>query len=218
MATETHDEDQHMRFEDYENCERCPELYKLRTQIVWGFGNEQCDILFIGEGPGENEDLDGKPFVGEAGRFLSDFLEQAEIPRSEVYLTNTVLCRPTRPGTSKDLTNRPPTPVEVASCLPRLHKEIIKIDPVIIVALGDVAASALYGKKLGIKKFQGTVLDINIRTPNDLVLTYAMMPVFHPSYLLRTQSRTDMYETVKNLRRVKRVADRYKATLVRNTL
>lgn len=204
-----------MIYEPYENCTLCPDLCKMRTQMVWGFGNEECDIMLVGEGPGREEDLYGKPFIGASGQLLDQLLENSDLARSELYTTNTVLCRPTRPGSQDDLVNRPPTALEVKNCLPRLLKEVIALDPVIIVALGDVAATALRGKKMGIKKTRGSVVDIDIHTDNGLTLTYAMMPIFHPSYLLRTRSEEDIYHTVKDLRRVKGLVDRYKTVVTR---
>lgn len=201
-----------MRFDDYENCEQCQDLRKLRTNIVWGFGNEHCSIMFVGEGPGREEDIQGKPFVGESGIFLEQLLEEVKLARSEIYITNTVLCRPTRPGSENNLVNRDPTALEVSNCLPRLHREIVAIDPIMIVSLGAVPASALRGKKVGIKKARGSIIDIKIRTGNDVILTYALMPVFHPSYLLRTHSEEDIVQTVRDIRTAKAVVDRYKKT------
>jgi DNA polymerase len=202
-----------MNFPDYVDCRLCPDLHKLRTQIVWGHGYEQADIMFIAEGPGEREDIEGVPFRGQAGALLDDFMQEAGIDREETYISNTVLCRPTRPGSQNKLVNRPPTAVEISNCLPRLLKEIAAIDPIIIVALGDVAASALYGKKLGLKKSRGTVFDIQIRTDNDIVLTYAMIPTFHPAYLLRTRSQDEMYLSLKDMELAKDVVNRYKMNL-----
>ena len=202
---------------DYENCERCPNLCKLRSQIVWGTGNEDCDIMLVGEGPGREEDERGKPFVGASGQFLDQFLEEAGLVRSEVYITNTVLCRPTNPAGDGTLSNRPPTKDEISNCQKRLQDEIVSIDPIVIVALGDVAATALRGKKLGIKKTRGKLVDIRIKTDNGIILTYAMIPVFHPSYLLRTRSEQDMFQTVNDLKRTKNLVERYKAIYTRES-
>lgn len=215
MAYSTEDDVSQMIHKEYENCERCPDLCKLRTQVVWGYGNERCDIMLVGEAPGREEDLQGKPFIGAAGQFLDQFLEQAGLVRSEVYITNAVMCRPTRPSSDGGFANRPPTSVEVANCRERLHREIIAVDPIVIVALGDVAATALRGKKTGIKKARGNIVDITIKTSNNLVLSYAMLPVFHPAYLLRTRSEEDMYHTVSDLRRAKELVDRFKSVAAR---
>jgi len=113
--------------------------------------------MFIAEGPGEHEDAEGVPFRGESGILLDQLLEEAGIDREEVYITNSVLCRPTRPSAAgHGLVNRPPTKLEVENCLPRLRREILAINPKIVVSLGDVAASALVGKKLGIKTGEST--------------------------------------------------------------
>ena len=202
-----------MNFPDYADCRLCPDLYKLRNQIVWGHGYEQADIMIVAEGPGEQEDTEGVPFMGESGTLLDDFLKEAGIDREEIYISNTVLCRPTRPGNQNKLVNRPPTAVEIANCVPRLRREVAAIDPIIILALGDVAASALHGKKLGLKKSRGTVFDIQIRTENDIILTYAMIPTFHPSYLLRTRSQDEMYLSLKDMELAKDVVTRYKSNL-----
>ena len=203
-----------MKFDDYKDCTKCPDLYKLRTQIVWGYGNEQCDVMFIAEGPGEHEDAEGVPFRRESGILLDQLLEEAGIDREEVYITNSVLCRPTRPSAAgHGLVNRPPTKLEVENCLPRLRREILAINPKIVVSLGDVAASALVGKKLGIKKSRGKMLDVYIRTDNGVVVPYAVMPVFHPAYLLRTRSQEEIRRTVWDLRLVINVLSRYKASM-----
>ena len=206
-----------MIFDDYENCQECTDLYKLRSQIVWGHGNEDADLMFVAEGPGEREDIEGEPFKGESGVFLDQFLEQAGIDRENVYITNTVLCRPSRQSpTGHGLTNRPPTKDEIARCLPRLQREVVAIDPKVLVAIGDVAATALAGKRfnnVGIKKSRGKMTDIYIRTANGIVLTYAMIPIFHPSYLLRTRSQEEMANTVIDLQLAMAVVNRYKATV-----
>lgn len=203
-----------MRFDDYENCKKCPDLYKLRTQIVWGFGDEKCDLMFIAEGPGKEEDFQGIPFQGEAGHLLDELLTRAEIDREDLYITNSVLCRPTQPGaTLNSYINRKPSALEVANCLPRLKQEVLAIDPILIVALGEVAATALRGKKVGIKKSRGTLMDVTLRTNNDVELTYGMLPVLHPSYLLRTKSQDEIAATVFDLQLAKDIVLRYKAAL-----
>ena len=203
--------DNNVIFPEYEDCEKCEALYKLRTQMVWGTGNEKADIVFVAEGPGKDEDINGRPFVGQAGQFLDQFFDQAGIVRNEIYLTNTVLCRATRPHVEDGtLANRPPTSEEVGNCIDRLRREIVAVDPILVVALGATAATALYGKKLSITKARGTPVDISIRTDNDLIISYPMLPVFHPALMLRTRSQEQIGQTVEDLRLAKRVVDRYK--------
>lgn len=206
-----------MIFTDYENCQECPDLYKLRSQIVWGYGNENCDLMFVAEAPGEREDIEGEPFKGESGEFLDKFLEQAGIDRDDVYITNTILCRPCRQSpTGHGLVNRTPVKTEIESCLPRLQREVVAIDPLVVVAVGDVAATALAGKRfsnIGIKRSRGKMTDIYIRTANEIVVTYAMLPIFHPAYLLRTRSQEEMANTVIDLQLAMEVVNRYKATV-----
>jgi len=151
------------------DCTAC----KLRagcTQTVFGVGDEQADWLFVGEGPGADEDARGEPFVGQAGKLLDNMLLALKLKRgNQVYIANIVKCRP--PG------NRAPEPDEVASCLPYLKRQIALIKPKIIVALGKTAANALLGRDATLASLRGKAHDFE-GVP--LVITY------HPAYLLRT--------------------------------
>lgn len=151
------------------DCTAC----KLRagcTQTVFGVGDEKADWLFVGEGPGADEDALGEPFVGQAGKLLDNMLMAIKLQRGKnVYIGNIVKCRP--PG------NRTPEPDEIATCLPYLQRQIALIQPKIIVALGKTAATALLGRDATLGSLRGTVHDYH-GTP--LIITY------HPAYLLRT--------------------------------
>lgn len=151
------------------DCRAC----KLRagcTQTVFGVGDEQADWLFVGEGPGVEEDARGEPFVGQAGRLLDNMLAALKLKRgNDVYIGNVVKCRP--PG------NRTPEADEVASCLPYLQRQIELIQPKLIVALGKTAATALLGRDASLASLRGRLHDYR-GTP--LLITY------HPAYLLRS--------------------------------
>ena len=150
-------------------CTLCP-LHASRTQAVFGVGDEQADILFVGEGPGEEEDKLGEPFVGQAGKLLDNMLASIDLTRGKnVYIANVVKCRP--PG------NRNPEAGEAAACAPYLDRQIALIAPKLIVALGKVAATRLLGKEASIASLRGQSLEYQGRP---LLVTY------HPAYLLRS--------------------------------
>ncbi len=121
-------------YNSFKNCEKCG-LSKTRTQVVFGDGNIQSKVVFIGEAPGADEDAQGKPFVGRAGRYLNDVLKEVGLPRSEIYITNVVKCRPPE--------NRTPTLEEIQKCIPYLIKEIEILNPKMIVLLGKTAATGV---------------------------------------------------------------------------
>jgi uracil-DNA glycosylase family 4 len=149
-------------------CTRC-RLSEGRTQIVFGDGNPQAALMFVGEGPGETEDLRGLPFVGRAGELLTQMIEKGlAISRSDVYICNIVKCRP--PG------NRTPQADEVATCLPFLDGQIDAVQPRVIVALGKPAASLLLGRDVAITKTRGTW---------HAYRGIPVMPTFHPAFVLR---------------------------------
>jgi len=151
------------------SCTACA-LHAQRTQAVFGVGDEQADWLFVGEAPGAEEDQQGEPFVGQAGKLLDNMLASIELKRGEkVYIANVVKCRP--PG------NRNPEAAEALACAPYLDRQIELIKPKLIVALGKVAAVRLLGKDASIASLRGKVLDYR-GTP--LIITY------HPAYLLRS--------------------------------
>jgi len=149
-------------------CTQCP-LAATRTQVVFGVGDPHADLLFVGEGPGEQEDLTGEPFVGRAGRLLTGLIEGIGLTRDDVYIANVVKCRP--PG------NRDPLPPEIESCRPFLEAQVDFIDPKVVVTLGNFATKLLLATKDGITKLRGRQFPFR----DDGVL----IPTFHPSAVLR---------------------------------
>lgn len=149
------------------DCRRCP-LWQSRTRLVFGVGNPRARLMFIGEAPGAEEDQQGEPFVGESGQLFNRLLARLGISREEVYITNAVKSRPPR--------NRTPTAEEIAACRPFLLQQIQAIRPQLIVTLGMVATQALLATKTPISRLRG-----KWQTWQGI----AVMPTFHPSYLLR---------------------------------
>jgi DNA polymerase len=150
----------------------CP-LKAERTNIVFGMGNADADLMFIGEAPGRDEDLQGKPFVGRAGRLLDELLEEIGIPRSEVFIANVLMCRP--PG------NRDPLPDEIAECQPYLMRKVHLIEPKLICTLGNFATKLITGRPEGITRVCGRP---QRRELGGLDVT--VYPLFHPAAALRT--------------------------------
>jgi uracil-DNA glycosylase len=153
-------------------CTRC-ELAATRTQVVFGVGDPHADLMFVGEGPGEQEDLRGEPFVGRAGRLLTSLIEGIGLTRAQVYIANVVKCRP--PG------NRDPLPPEIASCRPYLDGQLAHVDPRVVVTLGNFATKLLLETKEGITKLRGKEFPFGGATGGAKVL----IPVFHPAAVLR---------------------------------
>lgn len=159
-----------------ECCKLC-ELDKTRHKIVFADGNPNtASIVLIGEAPGENEDLQGIPFVGRAGKLLNEFLSKADISReNDLYIINTVKCRPPK--------NRVPTNTEKEACRPIMLKQIEIIDPKIILLCGATALKSFLNGKMPISKIRGEIFEIEVNGKK-----YQAMPIFHPSYLLRNHS------------------------------
>ena len=174
---------------DVFSCHLCP-LSKTRTNIVFGEGNTNADILFVGEGPGEMEDKTGRPFVGRSGELLTKMIENVlDIKREDVYIANIVKCRPPN--------NRAPTIEEAHTCMPYLLKQIKLINPKIIVALGKTAYQYLTNDfHTPISKARGKVYDI---------MGHKLVATFHPSYLLRNPSQK--YLAFEDLKFIKRLKD-----------
>ena len=155
-----------------ESCERCG-LAAGRTHVVVGRGNPQADLVIIGEGPGQMEDETGVPFVGKSGQLLEKILQSVRFDLDrDVYICNVVRCRPPE--------NRTPTREEIAACRPYLLEQLRLVDPKIILLTGATAVKAITGNKQGITKIRGQWMDWDERL---------CMPIFHPAYLLRNQSR-----------------------------
>lgn len=164
-------------------CRRCAELSETRTQTVFGVGNPEARILFLGEAPGADEDRQGEPFVGAAGQLLNRILEACKLPRSDVYICNILRCRP--PG------NRTPAPEEAANCREYLDGQIEIVDPDYIVCLGSVAAKNLLASVESIGKLRGRFFNYGRAK---VVCTY------HPAYLLRNPAaKKDVWADMKFL-------------------
>ena len=149
-------------------CTKCP-LAETRTQVVFGVGDPHADLLFVGEGPGEQEDLTGEPFVGRAGRLLTSLIEGIGLSRAEVYIANVVKCRP--PG------NRDPLPLEIETCRPYLEAQVGFIEPRVVVTLGNFATKLLLETKEGITKLRGREFPFRDGA--------VLIPALHPSAVLR---------------------------------
>lgn len=161
-------------------CVKCPHLARTRTQTVFGVGNPEAELMFIGEAPGADEDRRGEPFVGRAGELLTKIIKAMGFERSDVYIANVLKCRPDMPPGSSG--NRPPTPEEMQTCLPYLTEQIDIIQPKILVALGATAVEGLLGTRGVMRELRGK-WHSHQETP--LMITY------HPSYLLRNQTPTE---------------------------
>jgi uracil-DNA glycosylase len=161
-------------------CTKCPHLASSRTQTVFGVGNPDADLMFIGEAPGADEDAQGEPFVGRAGQLLTRIIETMGFARGDVYIANILKCRPDMPAGA--FGNRAPTPVEMQTCRPYLVEQISVIQPKVIVALGAAAVEGLLGARGTMRELRGRWHTCN-ETP--LMITY------HPAYLLRNQSPTE---------------------------
>ena len=172
-------------------CVKCPHLASSRTSVVFGVGNIDAQLMFIGEAPGADEDEQGEPFVGRAGQLLTKIIQATGLSRADVYIANILKCRPDTPGQSAG--NRPPTPEERATCIPYLHEQIDLIKPKAIVALGTTAVEGLLGKTLGITKLRGQWQEYR-GTP--------LMPTYHPAYLLRNQAMSEKRKVWEDLLKV----------------
>lgn len=170
-------------------CTRCPNLVASRTNTVFGVGNPDSPLMFVGEAPGADEDVQGEPFVGAAGQLLTRIIQTMGLSRSDVYIANILKCRPDTPGQAYG--NRKPTAEEMKTCLPYLLEQIQIIQPKVIVALGATAMEGLFGKSpVYITKLRGHWQDFQ---------GIAVMPTFHPSYVLRNQSLSTKRETWEDM-------------------
>lgn len=168
-----------------DGCERCP-LHKGRKNTVFGEGAPEAEIMFVGEGPGAEEDQQGKPFVGKAGRLLTKMIAAMGLDRSQVYIANIVKSRPPR--------NRDPEPDEIEACMPFLEDQIDAIGPVVIVALGRVAAQTLLDTRRPISALRGHFHERR---------GIQVMPTYHPSFLLRDpDNRARKAEAWEDLKQV----------------
>ena len=168
-------------------CTKCP-LAEGRTQVVFGVGSPQADLLFIGEGPGREEDLAGEPFVGRSGKLLDRLMaEEIGLTRAECYIANVVKCRPPN--------NRDPAPKEIAACRPYLDEQIELIGPSVIVTLGNFSTKLLLESTQGIRALRGQVFERG---------RARVVPTYHPAYVLRAGGEA-MAEMRADLVRAKRL-------------
>jgi len=171
---------------DIGDCTRC-KLHTLgRRQIVFGVGNPDADLMFVGEAPGADEDVQGIPFVGRAGQLLTKIIEAIDLKREDVYIANVIKCRPPQ--------NRNPDPDEVGTCEPFLFRQIDSIKPKVIVALGKFAAQTLLRTLDPISRLRGRVYEYR---------GAKLIPTFHPAYLLRNpSSKREVWEDMKLVKRL----------------
>src|SRR3954452_18479360 len=160
-------------YENARGCTKCPEFVATRTQVVFGAGNADADLMFVGEAPGANEDRMGRPFVGQAGKLLDQLLGEVGLERGDVFISNVLLCRP--PG------NRDPHPVETENCQDYLMRELDLIEPKVVCTLGNFATKLLRGDNAGITRVHG-------RDEVRVIGTRAvrLFPLFHPAAALYT--------------------------------
>ena len=164
------------------DCKRC-KLHRGRKTIVFGEGNEKATLMLIGEGPGYDEDVQGRPFVGRAGQLLTKILQSINLPREEVYIANIIKCRPPQ--------NRNPEPDEIESCSPFLMKQIHVIQPKIICALGTFSAQTLLKTDVKISALRGKFFDLE---------GIKVIPTYHPAFLLRNPERKrEVWEDMKKI-------------------
>ena len=167
------------------NCQKCA-LGKTRTKFVFGVGNPNAGAMLIGEAPGRDEDLQGEPFVGRAGKLLNDILKAIKFEREDVYIANILKCRPPN--------NRDPLPGEMETCIPYLHKQIDLVKPKVILCLGRVAANGLLDKKLSLGQLRESVYDFN---------GIKVMATYHPAALLRNPNwKRGCWEDVQKFRKL----------------
>lgn len=161
-------------------CTNCAHLVKSRTQVVFGVGNPDAELMFVGEAPGEDEDRRGEPFVGKAGHLLTKIIETMGFARSDVYIANVLKCRPDMPPGSSG--NRKPTAGEMQTCLPYLRQQIEIIQPRVLVALGATAMEGLLGETQPMNRLRGRWHEFN---------GIPLMATYHPAYLLRNQALSE---------------------------
>lgn len=172
-------------------CVKCPNLVAARNNVVFGVGDINSPLMFVGEAPGADEDAQGEPFVGAAGQLLTKMIQAMGLDRNSVYIANILKCRPDTPGQRSG--NRKPTLDEMKTCLPFLQAQIDLIQPKVIVALGATAVEGLLGKTVGITRLRG-----NWQIYRDIPL----MPTYHPAYLLRNQARSERRKVWEDLLQV----------------
>jgi DNA polymerase len=172
-------------------CQKCPHLVARRHTVVFGVGDPNASLMFVGEGPGEEEDLKGEPFIGKAGQLLTKMIAAMGLAREQVYIANIVKCRPDMPPGVPG--NRKPTREEMDTCVPYLRAQIDIIKPRALVALGATAIEGLVGATGPMGSLRGKFLEYR---------GVPVMPTYHPSYLLRNQSNTEKRKVWEDLLKV----------------
>jgi uracil-DNA glycosylase len=168
------------------DCQRC-KLWKGRTNIVFGAGNPHARLVFVGEGPGYDEDRQGEPFVGKAGQLLTKIILAMKLSRDQVYICNVIKCRPPE--------NRNPEPDEIKACIPFLKRQLEAISPDYICSLGSVATNSLLEKEVFISRVRGRFFDYK---------GIKVMPTYHPAYLLRNpEKKRDVWEDVQKIMKIR---------------
>ena len=163
-------------------CTKC-RLHGTRTQVVFGVGNPNADLMFIGEAPGRDEDIQGEPFVGRAGQLLTDIIKAMKLTRDDVYIANVIKCRPPE--------NRNPEPDELDACRPFIRRQVEMINPKVIVALGRFGLQSLTERAYSITSVRGQWLEYN---------GIKLMPTYHPAYLLRNPAaKKEVWADMKNV-------------------
>ncbi len=170
--------------QEYVSCQKCPELVDTRTQVVFGSGKEKAKILFIGEAPGANEDKQGIPFCGMSGQILTSLLASVGLTREDIFITNTILCRPPD--------NRNPNKEEIENCHSRLDKLIQIMQPKVIVTIGNFATERILDKT-GINKLRGKVFPLVINRQE-----VKIVPVIHPASYLYSGRNPEMFKQMQN--------------------
>ncbi|MCG8362389.1 MAG: uracil-DNA glycosylase [Pseudanabaenales cyanobacterium] len=172
-------------------CVRCPNLAAARAHVVFGVGNPEAALMFVGEAPGADEDAQGEPFVGAAGRLLDKIIQAMGLRREEVYIANVLKCRPDTPGRRSG--NRKPTPEEMATCKPFLLRQVEIIRPRVVVALGVTAMEGLFERRCVITRERGRYQDFG---------GIPVMPTYHPAYLLHHESVREKRKVWEDMLRV----------------
>ncbi len=174
-------------------CVKCPHLVASRSKVVFGTGDRNAELMFVGEAPGADEDLQGEPFVGKAGQLLTKIIEAMGFSRAEVFIANVLKCRPDMPPGESG--NRKPKPEEMATCLPWLREQIELVRPRALVALGATAAEGLLGETRPLRDIRGSWLDFQ---------GIPVLVTYHPAYLLRNQSITEKRKVWEDMLQVLR--------------
>ena len=169
--------------EEYKNCTKCPKLCKSRIQVVFGSGNPQAQILFLGEAPGLTEAKEGIPFCGASGQVLNQLLESVGLSREDIFITNTILCRPEN--------NRNPEKEEIENCKDRLDQLILIMQPKVIVTIGNFATERII-KKRGITSIHGKVFPTTIQG-----ISLDVVPVIHPANFLYQGRNPELFTQMK---------------------